>query len=104
VEIVDIDFNSSKYYLTHESNMPVSLVEPIYNLAGGRFVFLDKAIEVYTNNQESKLSEDDVFCEIEESLLKPYFDGKRVLYQEEAITIMKLVWSTKVIYLYHISG
>jgi hypothetical protein len=99
VEILDIDFNSSKYYLT-QSNMPVSLVEPIYNLAGGRFVYLHKAIEVYTNNHRSTLSEDDVFCKIEKSLLKPYFDRKmhraRILYQEEAIAIMKLVWSATV--------
>jgi hypothetical protein len=105
MEILDIDINSSKYYLT-QSNIPVSLVGRIYNLTGGRFVFLDKAIEVYTKN--SKLTDDEVFCKMEDSLLSLHFYMKmhnvRVLYGEEAIAIMKLVWSTKVINLNHWLG
>ena len=73
VEILDIDFVRSKQYLIEVGGIPVDLVEGIFNITGGRIVYLNKAIELYAINHKSGLGEKDFFCLMESSLVRPFF-------------------------------
>ena len=75
VEILDINETLSGEYLTR-SGIPDSLVGSIFNLTGGRFVYLDKAIELYHLGVSSGLSEDGVLKRIERALVRPFFAVK----------------------------
>lgn len=87
VEILDMDYNSSKDYLI-QRDIPDSLAKRIFNLTGGRFVYLIKAIEEYKRGK-------DVFHLIEKSLLTPFFFAKvsKTHAYLNATTVMNLVLS-----------
>ena len=75
VEILDINETLSGEYLTRRG-IPDSLVGSIFDLTGGRFVYLDKAIEQYHLGVSSGLSEDGVLKRIERALVRPFFAVK----------------------------
>jgi hypothetical protein len=93
IEILDMNETVSGLYLTRRG-IPDGLVNRIISLTGGRFMYLNGAIQEYNIGVATGLSEDDVFKHIEESLMRPFFWRKAAVMgvYPNATTLMNLVY------------
>ena len=72
VEILDLNSTLSEHYLT-QRGVSDSLAKRVFNLTGGQFMYLIKAVELSKKHCASGLSEEDVLEQIKRSLLIPLF-------------------------------